>query len=144
MAIETATETEERRISHSPKRNLPRTESEVRGIFTPRVHACIQHARSSHEQISGVTICKAKCGSFTVRRDHLLNLQSFTTWLPNTYLAFYWRHWPQLFSKATIHAKTATNKSILTQRDELQRVVDAREVDKSQAVFIACSNDVCK
>ena len=49
-----------------------------------------------------------------------------------------------MINKATIHAKTATNKSILTQRDELQRLVDARELDNSQAVFIACSNDVCK
>ena len=47
-----------------------------------------------------------------------------------------------MINKATIHAKTATNKSILTQRDELQRLVDARELDNSQAVFIACPNDV--
>ena len=49
---------------------------------------------------------------------------------------------PQLVSIVTIHTKTVSKQSILTQRDELQRVVDAREEDNSQAVFIACLNDV--
>ena len=38
----------------------------------------------------------------------------------------------------------AAKQSILTQRDELQRRVDAWGLDNSQALFIACSNDVCK
>ena len=51
---------------------------------------------------------------------------------------------PQLVSKAVIYAKTVSKHSILTQRDELQRLVDAWGPDNSQALFIACSNDVCK
>ena len=41
-----------------------------------------------------------------------------------------------------IHAKTVSKQSILTQREELQRVVDARGLGNSQAVFMACPNDV--
>ena len=48
----------------------------------------------------------------------------------------------QLVSKAVIHAKTVSKPSILTQRDELQRCVYAWGLDNSQALFIACSNDV--
>ena len=48
---------------------------------------------------------------------------------------------PKLVS---IHAKTVSKQSILTQRDELQRRVDALGLDNSQALFITCSNDVCK
>ena len=44
----------------------------------------------------------------------------------------------------SIHTKTVSKQSILTQRDELQRRVDAWGLDNSQALFIACSNDVCK
>ena len=51
---------------------------------------------------------------------------------------------PQLASKAVTHAKTVSKQSIHTQRDEFQRVVDARGLGNSQALFIACLNDVCK
>ena len=51
---------------------------------------------------------------------------------------------PQLVSIVTIHTKTVSKQSILTQRDELQRRVDAWGLDNSQALFIACSNDFCK
>ena len=50
----------------------------------------------------------------------------------------------QLVSIVTIHTKTVSKPSILTQRDELQRRVDAWGLDNSQALFITCSNDVCK
>ena len=48
----------------------------------------------------------------------------------------------QLVSIVTIHTKTVSKPSILTQRDELQRRVYAWGLDNSQALFIACSNDV--
>ena len=48
---------------------------------------------------------------------------------------------PQLVS---IHAKTVSKQSILTQRDELQRFVDAWGPDNSEALLIACLDDVCK
>ena len=51
---------------------------------------------------------------------------------------------PQLVSKALIHAKTATKQSILTQTDELQRLVAAWGLVNSQTLFIACFNDVCE
>ena len=51
---------------------------------------------------------------------------------------------PQLVSIVTIHTKTVSKQSILTQRDELQRFVDAWGPDKSEALFIACLDDVCK
>ena len=93
----------------------------------------------------GVTVCRHKCSSFSVRRNDLLTLQSFTPWslFPNTYLAFLLKG-TQLVSKAVIHAKTVSKQSILTQRDELQRLVDAWGPDNSQALFIACLDDVCK
>ena len=50
----------------------------------------------------------------------------------------------QLVSIVTIHTKTVSKPSILTQRDELQRRVDAWGLDNSHTLFIACSNDVCK
>ena len=46
---------------------------------------------------------------------------------------------PQLVS---IHAKTVSKQSILTQRDELQRRVDKWGLGNSQALFTACSNGV--
>ena len=49
---------------------------------------------------------------------------------------------PQLVSIVTIHTKTVSKQSILTQRDELQRRVDKWGWDNPQAVFIACSNSV--
>ena len=51
---------------------------------------------------------------------------------------------PQLVSIVTIHTKTVSKQSILTQREQLQRRVDVWGLDNSQALFIACSNDVCK
>ena len=49
---------------------------------------------------------------------------------------------PQLVS---IHAKTVSKQSILTQRDELQRLLDTWGPDNSEALlFIACLDDVCK
>ena len=48
---------------------------------------------------------------------------------------------PQLVS---IHAKTVSKQSILTQRDEVQRFVGAWGPDNSEALFIACLDDVCK
>ena len=48
---------------------------------------------------------------------------------------------PQLVS---IHAKTVSKQSILTQRDEVQRFVDAWGPDNSEALFIAYLDDVCK
>ena len=45
---------------------------------------------------------------------------------------------PQLVSEAVIHAKTVANKIILTQRDELQRLVDAWAQGNSEALFTAC------
>ena len=51
---------------------------------------------------------------------------------------------PQLVSIVTIHTKTVSRQSILTQRDESQRFVDAWGPDNSQALFIACLDDVCK
>ena len=94
----------------------------------------------------GVTVCKHKCGSFSVRHDDLLTLQSFTPWplrIPKHVLDLLLKG-PQLVSKAVIHAKTVSKQSILTQRDELQRLVDAWGQDNSQALFIACLDDVCK
>ena len=49
---------------------------------------------------------------------------------------------PQLVSIVTIHTKTVSKQSILTQREQLQRRVDVWGLDNSQALFIACSNDV--
>ena len=47
--------------------------------------------------------------------------------------------------KAVIHAKTVSKQSILTQRDELQRLLDTWGPDNSEALlFIACLDDVCK
>ena len=51
---------------------------------------------------------------------------------------------PQLVSIVTIHTKTVSKPSILTQRDELQRRVDKWGPENSQALFAACSNGVCK
>ncbi len=48
---------------------------------------------------------------------------------------------PQLVS---IHAKTVSKQSILTQRDELQSFVDAWGLDNSEVLFIAYLDDVCK
>ena len=45
---------------------------------------------------------------------------------------------PKLVSEAVIHAKTVANKIILTQRDELQRLVDAWSPGNSEALFTAC------
>ena len=45
---------------------------------------------------------------------------------------------PKLVSEAVIHAKTVANKIILTQRDELQRLVDAWAQGNSEALFTAC------
>ena len=49
-----------------------------------------------------------------------------------------------MVSKAVINAKTVSKQSILTQRDELQRFVDAWGPDNSEALLIACLGDVCK
>ena len=51
---------------------------------------------------------------------------------------------PQLVSIVTIHTKTVSKPSILTQRDEVQRFVGAWGPDNSEALFIACLDDVCK
>ena len=51
---------------------------------------------------------------------------------------------PKLVSEAVIHAKTVANKIILTQRDELQRLVDAWSPGNSEALFTACLDDVDK
>jgi hypothetical protein len=48
---------------------------------------------------------------------------------------------PQLVS---IHAKTVSKQSILTQRDELQSFVDAWGLDNPEVLFIAYLDDVCK
>ena len=81
----------------------------------------------------------------SVRRDDLLTLPSFTPWSTRTLHALdLLLKGPQLASKAVIHAKTVSKQSILTQRDEFQRVVDARGLGNSQALFIACLNEVCK
>ncbi len=48
---------------------------------------------------------------------------------------------PQLVS---IHAKTVSKQSILTQRDELQSFVDAWGRGNSEVLFIAYLDDVCK
>ena len=42
----------------------------------------------------------------------------------------------------TIHTKTVSKQSILTQRDELQRFVDEWGPDNSEALFIAYLDDV--
>ena len=47
---------------------------------------------------------------------------------------------PQLVS---IHAKTVSKQSILTQRDEVQSFVDAWGLDNSEVLFIAYLDDVC-
>jgi len=49
---------------------------------------------------------------------------------------------PQLVNEAITHAKTAAKQSILTQRDELERLVVAWGPGNSQALFIACLDDV--
>ena len=48
---------------------------------------------------------------------------------------------PQLVS---IHTNTVSKQSILTQRDELQRRVDAWGPGNSEVLFIAYQDDVCK
>ena len=59
--------------------------------LAPAIHHADKHTRSQHEQLWGVRVCAHKRGSFSVKRDDLLTLQSFTawSWLPNTFLAFY-------------------------------------------------------
>ena len=51
---------------------------------------------------------------------------------------------PQLVGIVTIHTKTVSKQIILTQRDEVQRFVDAWGPDNSEALSIACLDDVCK
>ena len=51
---------------------------------------------------------------------------------------------PQLVSIVTIHAKTVSKQSILTQRDELQRRVDAWGPENSQPSSPYAPNAVCK
>jgi hypothetical protein len=51
---------------------------------------------------------------------------------------------PQFVNEALTHAKTAWNNSIRTQRDELERLVDAWGPNNSQALFISCLDDVEK
>ena len=57
--------------------------------LAPAIHHAYKHTRSQHEQLWGVRVCANKCGSFSVKRYDLLTMQSFTAWLPNTFLAFY-------------------------------------------------------
>ena len=49
-----------------------------------------------------------------------------------------------MVSIVTIHTKTVSKQYILTQRDELQRFVDAWGPDNSEDLLIACLDDVCK
>ena len=87
----------------------------------------------------GVTVCKHECGSVSVKRYDLLTLESFTPWSPfNLQVLDLLLKGPLLVSKAVIHAKTVANKIILTQRDELQRLVDAWAQGNSEALFTAC------
>ena len=51
---------------------------------------------------------------------------------------------PQLLEEAIRHAQTASERIILTQREEVQGLVDAWCPDKSAALFTACLDDVCK
>ena len=51
---------------------------------------------------------------------------------------------PQLVSIVTIHTKTVSKQSILTQRDELQRRVDKWGPENSQPSSPYAPNDVCK
>ena len=44
----------------------------------------------------------------------------------------------------SIHTKTVSKQSILTQRDEVQSFVDAWGLDNSSVLFIAYLDDVCK
>ena len=83
--------------------------------LAPAIHHAYKHTRSQHEQLWGVRVCAHKRGSFSVKRDDLLTLQSFTawSWLPNTFLAFYWKdhswlaYTPKQFrNKAYSHKET--------------------------------------
>ena len=51
---------------------------------------------------------------------------------------------PQLVREAVTRTETASNNSIRTQRDELERLVGAWSLDKSQTLFISCLDDVGK
>ena len=51
---------------------------------------------------------------------------------------------PELVSIVTIHTKTVSKPSILTQRDELQRRVDKWSPENSQPSSPYAPNDVCK
>ena len=91
----------------------------------------------------GVTVCKHECGSVSVKRYDLLTLESFTPWSPfNLQVLDLLLKGPQLVSKAVIHAKTVSKQSILTQTDELQRVVEVWGADNTQTTHkpVVCSN----
>ena len=84
----------------------------------------------------GVRVSAYKCGSVSVKRDDLRTLQSFAACFQTHVLDLLLKG-PQLVSIVTIHTKTVSKQSILTQRDELQRFVDAWGPDNSEALFIA-------
>ena len=51
---------------------------------------------------------------------------------------------PQLLEEALRHTQTALELIILTQREELEELVAAWCPDKSETLFTACLDDVCK
>ncbi len=74
-------------------------------------------------------------------------MESFTPWSTRTLQVLdLLLKGPQLVSEAVIHAKTVLKQSIPTQRDELQRVVEAwgayRGANNTQATHkpVVCSN----
>ena len=93
--------------------------------------------------ILGVRVCAYKCGSVSVKRDDLLTLQSFTAWLPNTFLTFYWKGHSWL-AKRWHTPKPFRNKAYSHKQTNCKDVWTNGGADNSQALFIACSNDVCK